>query len=173
MTCGFGHRNGFWQLPSIFHDKLMANWHFSGIVTQQSGQPFTVNTAVDLNADGNATDRPLSVSGLKRTGRRRVQLVITQPSSQWAYPSNGLPAESPIGRNTFRSSGYTDVDTGLYRALDLPKIGRLTMRCDAFNLFNHPAFGIPVRIIEAPSFGSSVSTIVPARSIQFGLKVSF
>ena len=162
-----------WQLPSIFHDKLMANWHFSGIVTQQSGQPFTVNTAVDLNADGNATDRPLSVSGLKRTGRRRVQLVITQPSSQWAYPSNGLPAESPIGRNTFRSSGYTDVDTGLYRALDLPKIGRLTMRCDAFNLFNHPAFGIPVRIIEAPSFGSSVSTIVPARSIQFGLKVSF
>jgi hypothetical protein len=162
-----------WQLPSILHDKLTADWHASGIVTQQGGQPFTVNTAVDLNQDGNATDRPLSVSGLKSTGRRRLQLQATQPIAAWAYPSDGLPAESPIGRNTFRSSGYTEVDTGLYRELDLPKLGRLTMRCDVFNLFNHPAFGIPVRILEAPSFGSSVNTVVPARNIQFGLKVSF
>jgi hypothetical protein len=162
-----------WQLPSILHDKLTADWHVSGIVAQQGGQPFTVNTSVDLNQDGNATDRPLSVSGLKSTGRRRVQLRIIEPISEWAYPSNGLPAESPVGRNTFRSSGYSEVDTGVYRELDLPKVGRLTMRCDLFNLFNHPAFGIPVRILEAPSFGSSVNTVVPARNIQFGLKFSF
>ena len=102
-----------------------------------------------------------------------MQLLITQPISQWAYPSDGLPAQSPVGRNTFRSSGYSEVDTGAYRELGLPKGGRLTMRCDVFNLFNHPAFGIPVRILEAPAFGSSVNTVVPARSIQFGLKVSF
>jgi hypothetical protein len=162
-----------WQLPSPLHDKLTADWHVSGIVTQQGGQPFTVNTSVDLNQDGNATDRPLSVNGLKSTGHRRVQLRITEPISEWAYPSNGLPAESLIGRNTFRSSGYSEVDTSVYRELDLPKVGRLTMRCDVFNLFNHPAFGIPVRILEAPSFGSSVNTVVPARNIQFGLKFSF
>ena len=161
------------QLPSILHDKLTAGWHLSGIVTQQSGQPFTVNTAVDLNQDGNATDRPLSVSGLKSTGRRRVQLLITQPIPQWAYPSNGLPADSPVGRNTFRSSGFSEVDAGILRQINLPRAGQLTMRCDVFNLFNHPAFGIPVRILEAPSFGTSVTTVVPARSIQFGLKVSF
>jgi hypothetical protein len=162
-----------WQLPSILHNKLTADWHLSGIVTQQGGQPFTVNTAVDINEDGNATDRPLSVSGLKKSGRRRVQLLITQPVSQWAYPSNDLPAESPIGRNTFRSSGFWEFNTGIYRELDIARGARLTMRCDLFNLFNHPAFGLPVRILEAPSFGSSVSTVVPARNIQFGLKVSF
>lgn len=162
-----------WQLPSILHDKLTAGWHLSGIVTQQSGQPFTVNSAVDLNQDGNATDRPLSVNGLKSTGRRRVQLLITQPISQWAYPSDGLPADSPIGRNTFRSSGYSDVDAGIVRQVGLPREGHLTFRCDVFNLFNHPAFGIPVRILEGPSFGTSVTTVAPARSIQFGLKASF
>ena len=162
-----------WQVPSVLHDKLTADWHLSGIVTQQSGQPFTVNSSVDLNQDGNATDRPFSVSGIERTGRRRKQLRITRPIAEWAYPADGLSAESAVGRNTFRSSGYSKFDAGVYRDLDLPKVGRLTMRCDVFNLFNHPAFGIPVRILEAPAFGSSVSSIVPARSIQFGLKVSF
>jgi hypothetical protein len=160
-----------WQLPSILHDKLTADWHLSGIVTQQGGQPFTVNTSVDLNQDGNATDRPVSTGGLRSAGRRRVQLLATQPVSQWAYPHNGVSAE--IGRNTFRSSGYSVVDTGVYRELEVPKVGWFTMRCDVFNLFNHPAFGIPVRILEAPAFGSSVSTVVPPRSIQFGLKFSF
>lgn len=168
-----------WQLPSILHDKFTADWRLTGIVTQQSGQPYTVNTAVDLNQDGNATDRPLSLSGLKRTGRRRTQLLITQPLSQWAYPSSvpdpvsGVQVESPVGRNTFHSSGTSEVNLGLARDLGLPRETRLTIRCDVFNVFNHPSFGIPVRILEAPAFGTSVSTVVPARSIQLGLNVSF
>ena len=162
-----------WQIPSTVPKWLTSGWQLFGIVTAQSGQPYTVNTAVDINLDGNATDRPLSLTGIESTGNRRVQLVITEPLSQWAYPSNGQPAESSVGRNTFRSSGLFNVDLALARDFVLPRNGRLTFRCDTFNVFNHTNFGIPVRIVESPAFGTSTNTVTPARSIQFGLKLAF
>ena len=162
-----------WQIPSIAKNRLTAGWQLFGIVIQQSGQPYTVNTAVDINLDGNATDRPLSLSGLKSTGNCPVQEVITEPLSQWAYPSNGQPAESRVGRNTFRSCGLFYVDLALARDFILPRNGRLTFRFEAFNAFNNTNFGIPVRILESPAFGTSTNTVTPARSIQFGLKLAF
>jgi hypothetical protein len=42
-----------------------------------------------------------------------------------------------------------------------------------FNALNRAQFGIPVRILEAPSFGSAVNTIAPNRIIQIALRVSF
>ena len=142
-------------------------------MVQRSGQPYTVNTAVDINLDGNATDRPLSLAGLTSTGKGRVQLVITEPLSDWAYPSNGQPAQSPVGRNTFRSPDVFDADLALTRDFILPHHGRLTFRCEAFNVFNNVNFGIPVRILEAPGFGTATSTVTSARSIQFAAKLSF
>ncbi len=49
----------------------------------------------------------------------------------------------------------------------------LRFRCEFFNILNRSHFGIPVRILEAPGFGESVTTTVPARTLQFALKLSF
>ena len=38
-------------------DPWLKDWTLSGILTFQSAQPFTVNTSIDVNEDGNATDR--------------------------------------------------------------------------------------------------------------------
>ena len=45
-----------WQSTSFAH-RFLSDWGIAAIVEQQSGQPYTVNTSVDLNLDGNATDR--------------------------------------------------------------------------------------------------------------------
>ncbi len=49
----------------------------------------------------------------------------------------------------------------------------LDARIEAFNVFNRTHFGVPVRILEAPAFGSAVDTSVNARQLQFALKLSF
>ena len=163
-----------WVLPSVGKMRLFRGWSFSGIAVKQSGQPYTVNSAVDLNQDGNATDRPVTSSGLDvhpKGYTRQVQVAITEPLSQWAYPSIGESDQNSIGRNTFRSEGLVNVDFRIERTFRLKWRSQWKLYCDSINAFNHANFGIPVRILEAPEFGTSTDTITAPRSFQFGLKI--
>ncbi|HEX6183132.1 MAG TPA: hypothetical protein VFZ44_04405 [Pyrinomonadaceae bacterium] len=49
----------------------------------------------------------------------------------------------------------------------------LLLRTEVFNALNRANFGLPVRVIGAPGFGSSVETATPARMIQFVVKYQF
>jgi hypothetical protein len=49
----------------------------------------------------------------------------------------------------------------------------LQARIEAFNVCNRAQFGIPVRILEAPSFGRAVNTVAPNRIVQIALRASF
>ena len=44
--------NFIWDMP-FAETKLYGGWQLAGILTMQSGQPFTVNSAIDINRDGN------------------------------------------------------------------------------------------------------------------------
>ena len=48
----------------FFGGKRFGGWQLAGIVTAQTGQPFTVNSAFDINRDGNFTDRLNTTTGL-------------------------------------------------------------------------------------------------------------
>ncbi|MCA1619171.1 MAG: carboxypeptidase-like regulatory domain-containing protein, partial [Acidobacteria bacterium] len=52
----------------FFGPRRLGGWQFAGIVTAQTGQPFTVNSAIDINRDGNLTDRLNGTGGLLRGG---------------------------------------------------------------------------------------------------------
>jgi len=49
----------------------------------------------------------------------------------------------------------------------------LDLRVEIFNFINHANFGIPVRFLEAPSFGRATNTITPGRRVQISMKYSF
>ena len=44
----------------------------------------------------------------------------------------------------------------------------MLFRVEVFNALNRPQFALPVRM-EAPAFGSAVSTLAPNRSIQLSV----
>jgi hypothetical protein len=46
-------------------------------------------------------------------------------------------------------------------------------RAEFFNALNRANFGLPVRVIGAPGFGSAVDTVVPGRTIVLVLKSAF
>jgi len=136
-----------------------------------SAQPFTVNSTIDVNLDGNLTDRLNTTQGLTITGNNQQPVVLTTANTLSLLAPFGQ--DGAIGRNVFRAGNIINVDMSLSRRWQIRGSQNLLFRMDIFNLPNRANFGIPVRLLEAPSFGQAVNTVTPGRRIQFGLKYSF
>ncbi|HNJ43915.1 MAG TPA: TonB-dependent receptor, partial [Acidobacteriota bacterium] len=174
FTAGWQYELPFWK-----QHRLLGGFQLSGIVTLQTGQPFTVNSAVDANLDGNLTDRLNTLQGLtiRDEGQTRILLAPGVSTTSLLAIDGAQPLfnllNGSVGRNTFRAAGVASVDLALDKRFRIGENNAFSIRIEAYNLFNRTHFGIPVRILEAPSFGSSVNTSVSPRTIQFALKYTF
>jgi len=161
-----------WDIAPRQRTVLLKDWQAAGIVSVQSGQPFTVNSTFDVNEDGNLTDRLNTTAGLSgSTGVRTVIGLSPGTSTQALLAANGQ--NGAIGRNTFRNLPSSNIDIALSKAFELGESRRVTIRCEGFNVLNSPHFGIPQRLLEAPSFGQEVRTVASPRMLQLALRFSF
>ena len=78
-----------------------------------------------------------------------------------------------VGRNTARGDALVNWDVALNKRFQFSDKQNLEFRTEIFNVFNRANFSLPVRTIGIPGFGSSISTVTPARIIQFALKLNF
>ena len=77
------------------------------------------------------------------------------------------------GRGILYAPGHINFDTSLSKRFTIAGRTNLEFRWDAFNLFNHPAFGFPNQNIGNASVGRITTTIADNRSMQFALKLNF
>lgn len=163
---------GGWQLASVFH--------------AHTGQPFTLNLPFDANLDGNLSDRPETTDGLiflGGHGPRRVSLAPGRSPTDFTTSfervlPDGLSTvfvfhPTSIGRNTARGDSFINLDLALSKRLAFAEGRTLLLRAEVFNALNRAHFGLPVRVIGAPGFGSAAETAAPARTIQFAVKYAF
>jgi hypothetical protein len=171
-----------WTLPALW--KRLGDWDLSAIYTAQTGQPFTVNSALDVNRDGNLTDRLDTMNGVlegrfpdDRAAKLRLaegvdaRRLLSQPglnSDRQACLTSTI-CDGRVGRNTVRSWGIHSLDVAVGKRFHIGDRS-LILRADAFNLLNRTHFAIPVRVLESPGFGRSVRTVIPNRVIQVGVK---
>jgi len=158
---------------------LVNGWELAGIVTLQTGQPFSVLTGLNNSRTGEGNDRPN---------------VITNPNSgshtveQWfdtaAFVPNAILTFGNAGRNIVTGPGFDDVDFSVIKNTHFGEKTNLQFRAEFFNLFNHPNFAIPNNVESAPSFGAVYETPDVAqnnvglgsggpRLIQLALKLMF
>jgi hypothetical protein len=78
-----------------------------------------------------------------------------------------------IGRNTMRAEGISTVDAAVTRTFRMADTKILKTRIEFFNVFNSANFGIPVRIMESPGFGTPFDTQLDSRSIRLSANVTF
>ncbi len=135
-----------------------------------TGQPFTVNSVIDVNLDGNLTDRLNTTSGIEVTGDRSQPLRLTTSNTGSLLAPFGKAGQ--IGRNSFRAGSVLELDLSVIKPFTIGK-RQLKFRTDIFNFINRANFGVPVRLLEAPGFGKATSTVTPGRRIQFSLKYEF
>lgn len=159
------------QKGSRLFQQVVNGFALAGAGEFRTGQPFTVNSTIDVNLDGNLTDRLNTTEGLGITGNRQQPLMLTTTSTLNLLAQFG--SGGVIGRNTFRAGSVLDVGVAVSRKWEIAGAKNLTLRVDIFNLPNRANFGIPVRLLEAPSFGQATNTLTPGRRVQFGLKYAF
>ncbi len=160
--------NGAWST-------VLTGWQTAGIVTLQSGRPFTVallrefdNSGTGISALGfGANDRPNLVGDPNAGPRTADQWFNT---GAFVFPPQGTFGNA--GRNILNGPGFQSVNASLSKNTHLSERFNLQFRTEVFNLFNHPNFNLPDNFLGSPTFGRITSARDP-RHIQFGLKLLF
>jgi hypothetical protein len=169
FVCGWVYELPFGRASTGIRETLLAGWQGGGIVTVQSGSPFTVNLGVDRANIGSGPAQRPDVSHDPNLGSGRTP-------ERW-FDTSAFTLPQPFtfgnaGRNTVLGPGYSDVDFSIQKQTRLTEALKLRFRAEAFNLFNHPNFDTPNRIAFTPNFGRIFSA-QPSRQIQLGLKLEF
>lgn len=158
---------------------LTNGWEFTGILTLQTGQPFSVLTGLDNSRTGEGNDRPNVVSN-PNAGPHTVEEWFNTA----AFVPNDILTFGDAGRNIVTGPGFHDLDFSLIKNTRFGERTNLQFRAEFFNIFNHPNFAIPSNVESAANFGAVYETPDVAqnnvglgaggpRLIQFGLKLMF
>jgi hypothetical protein len=158
-----------------FMANLVNGWETFGIVTLQSGRPFTVALLSEIDNSGTgrsilgfgANDRPNVVGNPDLSNPTTQQWFNT---AAFAFPAPGTFGNA--GRNILEGPGFQNVNMSLLKNTRFNERVNLQFRAEAFNLFNHPNFNLPDNFLGSPTFGRITSARDP-RHIQFGLKLLF
>lgn len=160
-------------------DAVLGGWEINTINTASTGLPvnvyYTPTTAAsvsDIAAEyrGQPFLRP-NISGSSASQSTPQSLLTYFAGSTFATPSVNNPFGN-LGRNAFRAPGMEQWDLGLNKNFRITEDIRLQFRSEFFNVLNHTNFGPPSNIYGSSSFGT-ITTTLPARQIQFALKLMF
>jgi hypothetical protein len=156
---------------------LIADWQVSGVVTLQSGLPFTPQLSYNPSNDGD-TRNPVRPSwNPDFTGR-----VVTGGVDQYFNPLafvQPLPGTyGDVGRNVLQAPSLKQFDLALGKRWTVNERLTLQFRSDFFNLFNHTNLNTPNPVTYAaatggpsPTAGVITSTATTSRQIQLGLRL--
>jgi hypothetical protein len=206
--------NGAYQMPwdhrlnSGLSKAVLGGWAINGIYSFGSGVPLTVIDGYNASGDGdtNNPDRPNLKPGFSANPTSGVSAgcsgALSGPvagtplhtPNLWFdpcafYPTAPVTATVPgtfgnLGRNTVAGPRLSTLDFTLVKTTTLTERIKLEFRAEAFNLMNHPNFGLPNNAISskptgtnAPTYNGNVgqisTTSVDNRELQLGLKLLF
>ncbi len=171
--------SGLWQLPrpasqSALVQHLLGGWMTSGVLSLQSGAPYSVNSGLDNSRSGVGADRSDLIGNTSRSARQDPN---RDPVLEWfntkAFAQNALGTFGTSGRNIIIGPGLANVDFSLAKDFILYRESRLQFRAEAFNLFNRPNFAGPRSdSLTSGTYGRLTSALDP-RILQFALKLMF
>ena len=154
---------------------VLSGWETYGIVTLQSGRPFTVALLSEI--DNSGTGR--SILGFGANDRPNVNgnPTLSNPTPERWFNTSAFVFSAPgtfgnAGRNILDGPGYQNVNASLVKNTALTEGVTLQFRTEFFNLLNHPNFNLPDNFLGSPTFGV-ISSARDPRHIQFGLKLLF
>jgi hypothetical protein len=183
LPVGKGKRLGITN-PVV--DAFIGGWNLGGILTLQSGMPGNLSL-------GGVDNASTGSGGYDRPNATGTSPYLDNPTPSRYFSLDAFVEAPPgqfgnAGRLSIRGPGIIQFDAEVHKQFRMPyKEGHsLQFRFEAFNLPNHPNWGMPNLNILAgaarsgqPStaahqnFGVVTSTSTAMRQIQFGLKYLF
>ena len=175
---------------------MLSGWRASGILSVQSGYPFTPSLRTNRSRSGVNVGQPGAGSAnFDRPnlvpGRTKGNIILGGPDRYFdpsAFTLQDAGFLGTSGRNYLTGPGYTNLDFSLGKNIPINKLGdsgALEFRGEFFNILNHPNFAMndTFRQVfagsangEAPLPTAGVITTTGSarsRQIQFALKLLF
>ena len=164
-----------YDLPVFKGHRRMGGWQSFGVLTFQTGQPFTVallpdndNTNTGISQLGfGANDRPNVVGNARLSDPTPREWFNT---AAFATPPYGHFGNA--GRDILDGPGLRTVNFSIVKNNAVTERLNLQFRTEFFNLLNRTNFNLPDHFVGSPTFGQVVSAEDPRR-IQFALKLLF
>jgi Carboxypeptidase regulatory-like domain/TonB-dependent Receptor Plug Domain len=194
--------SGTWSVPGPGHEKraavqkLGSGWSTSGVVTLQSGLPFSImdsaagtlyGPATIYTTGSLATGAKLADAGRSGSVSSRVneffntKAFVPAPSIpdggliDGQYPvAGGGTIFGNLGRNILRGPDQRDFDIAAIKTTSLGDRVKLIFRWEIFNVLNRSNFANPSNDVSTPAtFGVISALTVNPRIMQYALKVEF
>jgi hypothetical protein len=162
-------------------NQIAGGWEATGVLTLQTGLPFTPTISNDEANTGVGSQRP------NRLGN---PIMVDQPGCWFYVAANSVcqslassataafaePASHTYGtsgRDILSANGLRELDFSLLKNFRITESKMLQFRAESFNLTNTPTYSAPSTSINVASGGVVTSTLNAAREIQLALKFYF
>lgn len=169
-----------------FADAVIGGWQSGGILTLQSGMRGNLSI-------GGVDNASTAAGGYDRPNASGVSPYLDNPTPSRYWNPDAFTEAPPgqfgnVGRNAIRGPGIIGFDAEIHKQFRMPykESHMLQFRFEAFNVMNHPNWGMPnLNILSGAArpglpataahqnFGVVTSTANSMRQIQLGLKYSF
>ncbi|HKD07042.1 MAG TPA: TonB-dependent receptor [Bryobacteraceae bacterium] len=168
-----------------FAAALAGGWQLNGIMSRESGTPFTVATAgTSLNAPGNTQTAQQVKTDVAILGGHGIGANGASYFDPTAFATVTTVAFGNSGRDILRGPGVFIVNASLFRDFKVTERFILQFRAEAFNFTNTPQFGNPGATVSSATFNSDgsvkslngytqITTASNERQLRFALKLSF
>ena len=158
---------------------VVSDWTVSGIVTTQTGFPFTPQLGYNPTGNGD-TRNPVRPNWNPNFNGK----LYPRTPHQYFNPAAFLPPATGtygnVSRDSLTGPGLTEVDFSARRNTRLTERLGLQFRAEFFNILNHTNFLTPNEVVYtsatsgiSPSAGVITATSSTSRQIQFGAKLQF
>ncbi len=187
----FAYEEPFYKNQEGLTAHFLRGWIFSGVLTLQSGQPFT---AID-SAGGTAVQpsSPNLITPVFAPGSSCANAVASSDRLD-GYLQAAAFQHSPVvgtdgvtnftgygnvGRNCFRGPWQKNLDFSVARIFKIRESQSLKFSADFFNFTNTPSFASPTitdinsSVNAAGNFAPLTTTVGTPRLVQFALRYSF
>lgn len=161
-----------YELPWKKRNLLLGGWSVQGIVTMNSGRPYTLYSGTD-NLVGNNNNRLLALPGtLLRNGADQRRAIDFAPGITRAMLTPRAGTLGTIGRNTERGDTLLQTNLSVFKTFSLTERWKLQFRAESYNLTNTVNYDLPDGVLSSANFGNSLTAGEP-RQHQLALRLSF
>lgn len=163
-----------------FVQRVIEGWNVNGVVTLQTGRPFTIYTGASqvgniVNATVNCNNCSRKMGEVNKSASNFGNTVGYFTAEELAKFSQGAAGEfGNTGRNYFTGPGGWNVDMALLKRTKFTETANFELRFEFFNILNHANFGFPTAVLTSTTFGRIRDSVVnESRKIRIGAKINF
>ncbi len=149
-------------------DLAIGGWQITGIVTMQTGFPFSVTANDKFGLLDAFSQRANLVDGCNPFGGFHKSLNQWFNTACFTQPLAGTYGNT--GRNIMRDPGLNNWDLGVAKTFNFTERIGFQLRLETFNTFNHPQYAVDTgsTINGTASVDSNVNDVAPSPNTNYG-----